>query len=52
MTRESVNRQFRVWKEAGLLASQDDGYVVTDPVRLQESAIDGQSLARGGAQAP
>lgn len=39
VTRESVNRQFRAWKEIGLLVSRDDRYLVPDPVRLQESAI-------------
>lgn len=36
--RESVNRQFRLWEQAGLLAPQADGFVVPDPVALQGSA--------------
>jgi CRP/FNR family transcriptional regulator, cyclic AMP receptor protein len=47
VTRESVNRQFRAWKDTGLLVTEADGYVVTDPVRLQESAIDGMPFGRG-----
>ncbi len=47
VTRESVNRQFRAWKETGLLVTHSEGYVVTDPVRLQESAIDGLPFGRG-----
>jgi len=39
VTRESVNRQFRAWKHTGLLVTDTTGYVVTDPVRLQESAL-------------
>ncbi len=52
VTRESVNRQFRAWKDTGLLVTQEDGYVVTDPLRLQESAIDGMSHGRGAIHAP
>lgn len=52
VTRESVNRQFRVWKDSGLLVADDEGYVVTDPVRLQESAIDGMAVARTAGHAP
>lgn len=37
--RESVNRQFRAWREQGLLCSEGEGYRVTDPVRLQEEAV-------------
>jgi len=37
--RESVNRQFRSWRDAGLLVPKDGGYTVPDPVRLQESAM-------------
>ncbi len=39
VTRESVNRQFRAWKDIGLLMADSAGYVVPDPVRLQESAM-------------
>jgi CRP/FNR family transcriptional regulator, cyclic AMP receptor protein len=39
VTRESVNRQFRAWRETGLLVADDDGYAIPDPVRLQESAL-------------
>lgn len=39
VTRESVNRQFRAWRESGLLVADDAGYTVPDPVRLQESAL-------------
>ncbi len=37
--RESVNRQFRSWRDAGLLETDGDGYKVPDPVRLQEDAL-------------
>ncbi|MFK7876408.1 MAG: Crp/Fnr family transcriptional regulator [Paracoccaceae bacterium] len=37
--RESVNRQFRLWRDEGLLIAQGKGYVVPDPVRLQEVAM-------------
>lgn len=37
--RESVNRQFRSWRDAGLLVPTTNGYTVPDPVRLQESAM-------------
>lgn len=39
VARESVNRQFRVWREAGLLTLEGNGYLVPDPVRLQEAAM-------------
>lgn len=52
VTRESVNRQFRAWKEAGLLVTDETGYAVTDPVRLQESAIDGIPPGRSADHAP
>lgn len=37
--RESVNRQFRSWRDAGLLIAEGSGYIVPDPVELQESAM-------------
>lgn len=37
--RESVNRQFRIWRDAGLLVAEGQGFVVPDPVRLQEDAV-------------
>jgi CRP-like cAMP-binding protein len=37
--RESVNRQFRIWRDAGLLVPEGQGYLVTDPVRMQEEAV-------------
>ncbi len=37
--RESVNRQFRMWRDQGLLEAVDKGYRVPDPVQLQEAAM-------------
>lgn len=37
--RESVNRQFRSWRDAGLLVEASPGFSVPDPVLLQESAL-------------
>ena len=37
--RESVNRQFRMWRDAGLLVLEGKGYIVPDPIRLQEEAM-------------
>lgn len=39
--RESVNRQFRIWRDAGLLVARGSEFIVPDPVRLQEDAVAG-----------
>ncbi|THH35257.1 Crp/Fnr family transcriptional regulator [Aliishimia ponticola] len=39
VARESVNRQLRAWRNDGLLEPLGSGYRVTDPVKLQESAL-------------
>ena len=38
LTRESVNRQFREWEQAGLVAREAQGLVLRDPVALARAA--------------
>ena len=37
--RESVNRQFRAWRDEGLLITDGRNHIIPDPVRLQEQAM-------------